>query len=125
MRVLCVEDAPDSAAVIAEVLAHGGYEPVIAATGKQGLEAARDPAIAAILIDDALPDMNGCDVVRALRAQGRTIPIIAVTADASDRQVMRCLDAGCSYFIAKPPAPRELLGWLREGMNAAQENHKR
>ena len=111
-RILLIEDDARLAAMVAEYLGGVGYRVEVAETGRAGLERlAREPFDAAVL-DLMLPDMDGLDVCRALRARS-PLPVLMLTArgDAADRIVG--LEMGADDYLPKPFEPRELLARLR------------
>ena len=111
-RILLIEDDPRLAAMLAEYLGEAGYRVTTSATGAAGLErVAREP-YEALVLDLTLPDMDGLDVCRRLRAK-HDIPVLMLTArgDAADRVVG--LELGADDYLPKPFEPRELLARLR------------
>jgi len=111
-RILLIEDDPRLAALVSEYLGEAGYRVVVAETGAAGLDrAAREP-FDAVVLDLMLPDMDGLDVCRRLRADS-VLPILMLTArgDAMDRVVG--LEMGADDYLPKPFEPRELLARLR------------
>ncbi len=121
-RILLIEDDPRLAEMVSEYLGEAGFRVSIAATGRAGLERlAREP-FDALVLDLMLPDMDGLDVCRELRAKSDT-PVLMLTArgDAADRIVG--LELGADDYLPKPFQPRELLARLRailrRGGNAA------
>ena len=111
-RILLIEDDSRLAAMVAEYLGEAGYRVATSATGAAGLERlAREP-YEALVLDLTLPDMDGLDVCRRLRAK-HDIPVLMLTArgDATDRVVG--LELGADDYLPKPFEPRELLARLR------------
>jgi DNA-binding response OmpR family regulator len=111
-RILLVEDDARLAAMVAEYLGDAGLRITIAPNGEQGLaRLAREPFDAAVL-DLMLPDIDGLEVCRRLRATS-DLPVLMLTArgDAADRIVG--LELGADDYLPKPFEPRELLARLR------------
>jgi DNA-binding response OmpR family regulator len=111
-RILLIEDDPRLAEMVSEYLGEAGFRVSIAGTGRAGLERlAREP-FDALVLDLMLPDMDGLDVCRELRAKSDT-PVLMLTArgDAADRIVG--LELGADDYLPKPFQPRELLARLR------------
>jgi two-component system cell cycle response regulator DivK len=102
--VLVVEDDEQSSRLMCELFRLRGFTARAAATGALALTAARELAPWLILMDIQLPDLNGSDVLRALRADPATakIPIVAVTALAMDGDRERLLGDGFDAYISKP-----------------------
>ena len=113
-RILLVEDNPESREGLTRRLARRGYEVVSAGDGRQAVEMARGGAPDLILMDINLPEVDGWEATRLIRADERTrgIPIIALTAHAltSDRQ--KTLDVGCNDYHAKPVELSRLLNQI-------------
>jgi DNA-binding response OmpR family regulator len=103
VRVLIIEDDPDSLDVVARIVQHMGHSVITADNGREGIRCVLAQSPDVILLDQHLPDVPGWVVAGELRAQEafRLTPIIAVSAGTADDRA-RALDAGCSDFIAKP-----------------------
>ena len=118
-RILLVEDDPRLAALVSEYLGNAGYRVTVAGTGAARLDrAAREP-FDALVLDLMLPDMDGLDVCRKVRADS-SLPILMLTArgDAMDRVVG--LEMGADDYLPKPFEPRELLARLRAILRRGQ-----
>jgi two-component system, OmpR family, phosphate regulon response regulator OmpR len=121
-RILIIEDDPRLAGMVSEYLGNAGYRMTVAPSGEEGLVAlARDP-FDALVLDLMLPDIDGLEVCRRVRAGADAlhggasqagIPILMLTArgDATDRVVG--LELGADDYLPKPFEPRELLARLR------------
>jgi DNA-binding response OmpR family regulator len=115
-RILLVDDDPRLAEMVSEYLGQAGFRVSIAPDGRSGLAClAREP-FDALVLDLMLPDMDGLEVCRKLRASAANasaIPILMLTArgDAMDRVVG--LELGADDYLPKPFEPRELLARLR------------
>ena len=111
-RILLIEDDTRLAAMVSEYLQSVGYSVTHAATGADGLQQVKHVVPDAVVLDLMLPDMDGLDVCRALRAQS-DIAVLMLTArgDAADRVVG--LELGADDYLPKPFEPRELLARLR------------
>lgn len=111
-KILIVEDNDMNRDMLSRRLERRGFEIATAADGLQGLEMARTENPDLILMDMSLPDLDGWETTRRIRADSAIagIPIIALTAHAlvSDRE--RCLDAGCDDYDSKPVEFDRLLG---------------
>ncbi len=108
--VLLIEDEADVVGVVERVLAAHRYRVQTAVTGQEGLRQAKEGAIEAIVMDALLPDVGGFDLCRALRGNERTrrIPIVILTALASDQDRVRAFDAGADYCVSKLFSLRDL-----------------
>ncbi|MFN8385281.1 MAG: response regulator [Anaerolineales bacterium] len=111
--VLYIEDHPDNMTLVRRILQSENYTLIEARTGLQGIFFAENEEIDLILLDINLPDIDGYEVARRLRASKKTrlaeIPIIAVTANAMRGDDQKILDSGCNFYIAKPINIQELL----------------
>jgi two-component system, OmpR family, phosphate regulon response regulator OmpR len=111
-RVLLIEDDARLAAMVSEYLSAAGYRVTLAVSGTSGLERlAREP-FDALVLDLSLPDIDGLEVCRRLRAR-MDVPVLMLTArgDATDRIVG--LEIGADDYLPKPFEPRELLARLK------------
>jgi two-component system, OmpR family, phosphate regulon response regulator OmpR len=111
-RVLLVEDDPRLAEMLQEYLGQAGFGVTVAAQGGAALERLQETEYDAVVLDLMLPDMDGLEVCRRLRARLDT-PVLMLTArgDAIDRIVG--LELGADDYLPKPFEPRELLARLR------------
>jgi CheY-like chemotaxis protein len=106
-RVLLAEDDPHLQAVIKFYLQSSGAEVVVVADGQLACEQAMASSRSGkpfdlILMDVKMPRLDGCQATIQLREAGYVHPIVAITADATDRERRRCMAAGCNGFLAKP-----------------------
>lgn len=113
MRILLVEDDPGVRDAVSRALRGAGYDLRAAGDGPQALDVVREGAVDAIVLDLGLPTMDGLEVMRKLRADGRRIPVLALTARASIEDRVAGLDAGADDYLAKPFALDELLARMR------------
>ena len=113
MRTLVVEDEPKMARLIARALREGGAVSDTAATGSDALWMATSTRYDAIVLDVMLPDLDGFEVCRRLRADGVWAPVLMLTARDAVADRVAGLDAGADDYLAKPFAIDELLARLR------------
>jgi CheY-like chemotaxis protein len=110
-RILVVEDDPLILNLIVILLEREGYDLVTAGSAEEGMDlaAARRPDL--VLMDVALPGLDGLSATRKLktREDTRSIPIIALTAQAMKEDVEKAAQAGCDGFITKPISTRPFL----------------
>ena len=114
-RILFAEDVDINAEILADLLEMEGAEPERAGNGKKAVDmfAASEPGYYdAILMDMRMPVMDGLEATRTIRsmdrADAKTIPVIALTANAFYADVRKCLEAGMNDHLSKPVDP-ELL----------------
>ncbi|MFG6401893.1 MULTISPECIES: response regulator transcription factor [unclassified Microbacterium] len=112
-RILVAEDEPRISAFVARGLESAGYQSVVADDGEAALDIALSGEVDLVLLDVGLPTMDGFEVLRHLRGQGASLPVIMLTARSSTRDTVDGLDAGASDYIAKPFKFDELLARVR------------
>jgi len=120
--VLIVEDSVESRAILAAMLREQGVLVDEAGDGAQAVSAAKARRYDAILMDIAMPVMDGFEATRRIRESelGREeVPIIALTAHAMDGVLERCLDAGMDDHLAKPATREQIVTVLRRWMPAS------
>ena len=110
-RVLVVDDKPDEGDLLGILLELGGHQVRVVASAREALAAAGELRPEVALIDIGLPDMNGYDLTRALRAQPelKGCRFIAVTGHSSPSAVARSIAAGFESHLSKPVNVDELL----------------
>ncbi|WP_454931777.1 response regulator transcription factor [Actinomyces oricola] len=115
--VLLVEDDPAISEPLARAFGREGYEVRAHGTGKGALEEVSEADI--IVLDLGLPDMDGLDVSRQVRAQGLTTPILMLTARSEETDLVVGLDAGADDYVTKPFRLAELLARVRAQVRRA------
>jgi DNA-binding response OmpR family regulator len=113
MRILIVEDDRKMAGVLQQALEKQFHRIVIAFTGTDGLDMARNHQFEAIILDAMLPGIDGFTVARLLREAHITTPIVMLTARDATTDVVRGLDSGVDDYLTKPFAFAELFARLR------------
>lgn len=112
-QLLVVEDEDRITAFVRRGLTAAGYVVSSAPTGLEALEILESGGIDLVLLDIGLPDISGFEVLTRLRAAGSTVPVIALTARDSARDLAAGLDAGADDYIRKPFTLDELLARIR------------
>ena len=109
--VLVIEDTEDNRVLITALLTRGGYRTIEAINGKMGVEMTFRECPDIILLDIQLPDIDGMEVLRQIRASksNHSIPIIAMTSYAMAGDRDRLVAAGCTGYIEKPIDPMRVL----------------
>ncbi len=105
-KILIIEDNPVNLKLINDILTAKGYTILQATTGIEGIETAQENCteISLILLDLKLPDMEGIEVIKSLKADKNTveIPVIVVSAHAMESDIKATKQAGCADYITKP-----------------------
>jgi CheY-like chemotaxis protein len=111
-RILLVEDNEMNRDMLSRRLQRKGYEVTMAVDGRQGVEMARSGGYDLILMDMSLPEIDGWEATRQLRAAPETkvVPIIGLTAHAMAGDREKALEAGCNDYDTKPVELPRLLG---------------
>jgi len=112
-RVLVIEDEPTIVEFLRTGLTYEGYRVVVANTGRAGLEQAMENNLDLIILDLMLPDLDGFEVCRRLRARGNNVPIIMLTARQEVTNRVTGLDLGADDYLTKPFSFAELLARSR------------
>jgi DNA-binding response OmpR family regulator len=110
--ILVAEDDPITAELISRYLLHDHYRVIVARDGREAIDLSRVNRLHLVVLDLMLPKIDGLDVCRVLRAESR-IPIIMVTARASEEDKLLGLDLGADDYVVKPFSPRELVARVR------------
>lgn len=115
-RILIIEDNEDNLALMRLLLERAKYEVLTAVDGLSGIDLARAERPNLILLDLAMPEVDGWEVAQVLKDDilTRDIPIIAVTAHALPKDRARALEAGCDAFIVKPFSVSKLIGEIEQ-----------
>ncbi len=115
-KVLVVEDDPDNRRIVAKVLAVNGYQVVEALDGLTAIECAKTERPDLILMDMALPSLDGWEATRRLKRdpQTRPIPVVALTAFAMHGDEERARAVGCDDYLAKPVRPAAIRAMVKK-----------
>jgi len=112
LRILLVEDNPVNQRLETRLLEKRGHRVVLAANGREALDALEKESFDLVLMDVQMPEMDGFEATAAIRerekASGVRLPVIALTAHAMKDDRERCLAAGMDDYLTKPIQPREL-----------------
>jgi DNA-binding response OmpR family regulator len=112
-RILVVEDERAVARGLEYGLSSEGFDVLCAATGQQALDLAHRENPHLILLDIRLPDISGFDVCRQLRAEGKRMPILMLTARDEEVDKVLGLELGADDYVVKPYSLRELISRVR------------
>ncbi len=114
-KVLVIEDTPDNMKLVCFILESNGYATIKAETGRKGIDMAVAEKPDFIILDIQLPDMDGIEVLKAIRKSGADYkePIIAMTSYAMSGDKERLLAAGCNGYIEKPIDPVKIMDQIK------------
>jgi len=113
MRILLVEDEIHLAEAVSQILKKNNYTVDMVHDGEQGLDNALSDIYDLILLDIMLPKMNGIQVLKELRKEGITVPVLMLTAKGEISDRVTGLDSGADDYLPKPFATEELLARIR------------
>ncbi len=120
-RVLIVEDDPEMRRALSLNLTARGYQITTAADGTSALNAAAETTPDVILLDLGLPDLEGMDIIRAIRGYSRT-PIVVLSGRSSSGDKVDALEAGADDYVTKPFDVNELVARLRAATRRASSD---
>lgn len=112
-HVVLVEDEPALALALSDRLEREGFRVTHCADGQSGLAAAQAGNVDLVVLDLMLPKMSGSDVLRALREPGGAVPVLCLTAKASEHDRVQHLVAGADDYVTKPFSTDELVARIR------------
>ena len=121
VKILLVEDNEMNRDMLSRRLERKGYEVEMAVDGRQGVDKAKTLAYDLVLMDMSLPEIDGWEATRELRADPATkeLPIIALTAHAMSGDREKALEAGCNDYDTKPIELSRLLGKMEALLGGA------
>jgi CheY-like chemotaxis protein len=111
VRVLVVDDNPDSLVIVRGILEPHGYQVDEATSGPQALERIRAQRPDIVLLDIMMPEMSGFEVLQKIREDPETslLPVILVTAKTGDEDVVQGYQYGADYYVTKPFTGQQLI----------------
>ena len=112
-RVLIIEDEQRIASFVSKGLAADGFSTAVAADGHTGLDLALSGGFDLVVLDIGLPGLDGFEVLRQMRAQGSSLPVIVLTARDSVTDTVFALEGGADDYMPKPFRFAELLARVR------------
>ena len=118
--ILVVDDEPQIAEIAGDYLRHGGFDVITAGDGARALEIVRGRHADLVVLDLALPAIDGLDVAREIRRTSDT-PIIMLTARAQEEDRLRGLEIGADDYMTKPFSPRELVARVRAVLRRSEK----
>jgi two-component system KDP operon response regulator KdpE len=117
-RVLVCDDEDQILRALRVVLREAGYDVVPASTASEALDAVAVQKLDAAIVDIVLPDGDGVEVARRIRAWS-TMPILVLSAVGEEDEKVRALEAGADDYVTKPFGPRELIARLEASLRRA------
>jgi DNA-binding response OmpR family regulator len=123
-HILVVEDDPQVCAAVLRALGERGYATTSASTGMAGLELAVAERPDLVVVDLGLPDIDGYEVLRMLRAVSQ-VPVIVATAREEEGEIVRALDAGADDYLVKPFGLGQLDARIRAVLRRAAAGDER
>ncbi len=123
--ILLVEDNADLAYGLTNNLEIEGYKVAVASRGSVGVELARRLRPDLVVLDLMLPDMDGLRLLQLLRAEGRTTPVLILTARGEEADVVRGLSLGADDYVIKPFSLLELLARIKALLRRVREEPPR
>ncbi|MEX2279868.1 MAG: response regulator transcription factor [Acidimicrobiia bacterium] len=120
-RILLVEDDAEIRRLVADSMARLGHDIVSASSAMEGLQAAVSESPDLVVLDLGLPDVDGTELLRMLRAVS-SVPVIIATARGDDSSVVSVLDAGADDYLVKPYSTAQLAARVRAVLRRAEVN---
>jgi len=126
IRVLIVDDVPDNLAVLHDALDESGYTVFVANSGEAAMEVIVDAEPDVILLDAVMPEMDGFEVCKKLKASNRTnhIPVIFMTGLTETEHVIAAFQAGGSDYVTKPIRVNEVLVRVNSHLQTSRQVHQ-
>src|SRR5437016_7570753 len=119
--VLVVDDEPKIVQLARDYLEHAGFAVVTAGDGRSALAAIRTRRPDLVVLDLALPELDGLDVTRAIRSDSN-LPIVMLTARDDELDKLLGLELGADDYITKPFSPRELVARVRAVLRRSERS---
>ncbi|WP_343239877.1 response regulator transcription factor [Streptomyces sp. SID12488] len=110
---MVAEDDAKQAELVRRYLEHEGHTVTVVVDGRAALETVRYQEPDLVVLDVMMPRADGLDVVRILRAEGREVPVLMLTARSTEDDLLLGLDLGADDYMTKPFSPRELTARVR------------
>jgi two-component system KDP operon response regulator KdpE len=119
LRILVVDDEPAMVGAVSALVGSAGHRVVTAYDGEAALLRFEDETPDLVLLDLAMPGLDGVEVVRRIRAMSR-VPIIVLTGEADELAKVEALDAGADDYVTKPFGRQELLARIRAAIRRGE-----
>jgi CheY-like chemotaxis protein len=124
IKILVIEDSPVDQKVAQKAIEKGGYHVLIANNAQEGIELAKTHIPDLIILDFQLPDMKGTDVCLRLKHISTTaeIPVLFLTGQDSDANVLDCYEKGAENYLSKPISPSLLSKYINDILRDKKES---
>jgi two-component system, OmpR family, KDP operon response regulator KdpE len=123
LRVLVIDDEPPIRKLLRVGLSAHGYQTVEAGNGKMALDLFSEHAPDLVILDLGLPDMQGHELLRTLRARNDRVPIVVLSSRDDESGKVQALDAGADDYVTKPFGMDELLARMRAALRHQLQTH--
>lgn len=122
-RILITDDSLLQRNMLSAIVKGEGHDTQTAINGREALESIQAQRPDCLLLDMLMPEVDGIQVLEALKAQSITLPVIVLTADVQEWMKTQCLELGAQKFLNKPVKQEELRAALKEvlGQTIGQE----
>jgi DNA-binding response OmpR family regulator len=118
-KILVVDDDRTLTELISYILTREGFTPIIAADGAQGISAFVEHQPDLVILDVTMPGLSGFEVCQRLRALTAATPIIMLTAQGAEEEMVRGLNLGADDYVVKPFQPRAFIARVRANLRRA------
>jgi DNA-binding NtrC family response regulator len=119
--ILVIEDQEDLVELYEATLRHAGYRVRTALTGEEGLAEFCNDGADIVLLDMTLPEMQGTEVLREIRAIDANVPVIVITGEAGQPYRDQCEQLGVCEYLSKPPDYTEILAAIERALETKSE----
>jgi len=123
LRVLVIDDEPPIRKLLRVGLSAHGYQTVEASSGRSALELLREQPPDLVILDLGLPDMQGHELLRTMRARNDKVPIVVLSSRDDETGKVQALDSGADDYVTKPFGMDELLARMRAALRHQLQTH--
>ena len=123
LRVLVIDDEPPIRKLLRVGLSAHGYQIIEASSGKMALELLGEQPPNLIILDLGLPDMQGHELLRTMRARNDSVPIVVLSSRDDEAGKVQALDSGADDYVTKPFGMDELLARMRAALRHQLQTH--
>lgn len=120
-KILCIDDDMDICQLLKKFLSKNGYAVETAFRGQTGLQMLKEKPFDLVLCDFRLPDKNGFEMIKEIKAQKPAMPIILITAYSDVKTAVKAIQMGAFEYVSKPIHPEEILLNIRAALSRQEE----